>query len=93
MRTRKEIEEQLDRYDFTIWSISGNRIQAMQYNSGINVLVTIDEEENFELVYNVPRSIAHVKIGTCSPFSNEKHFEKQLKSMISIVEDLSCREQ
>ena len=88
MRTQQEIEKQLTNNGFTVWAIlGGKKIQAMD-SFGINVIVDISEEENFELIWQVPKSVAKITIGPCSPFHSLKHFLKMRLQMIDIIRPL-----
>lgn len=70
-----EVQDIAEARGFTLWAtINGNTLQFMD-RFGINLFVKIDTAE-FSLEWNIPLSIFSVKCPTCSPFNNEKHFDK-----------------
>lgn len=71
----KEIIERASQRGFTHWAtINGTKLQFMD-RWGINLFVNTETNE-FEMAWNIPYTIFQITCPSCSPFSNEDHFQK-----------------
>lgn len=90
--TREEVEKQLKDFGFSVYALRMNEGELIALNAsdddGINISVFMDQDNTFKLLYSVPKSIARVEIGPCSPFSSDVHVTKMLRQMRRVVMDI-----
>ena len=88
--TKQEAEQLIQKRGFRIWAILGNReFQAMDAD-GINLFVDW-EQDNFRLVWMVPRSIFQVTCPECGPFSWDKQFYRMYGRFKNLIEEIVCK--
>ncbi len=72
------IEEIASKFEFTLWSTS-NTSQGKSYHYmdpiGINIIFN-DWDQSFELKWLIPKSIFTIECPSCSPYTNQEHFQR-----------------
>lgn len=88
--TKQEAEQLIQKRGFRIWAILGDReFQAMDAD-GINLFVDW-EQDNFRLVWMVPRSIFQVTCPECGSFFWDKQFYRMYGRFKNLIKEIVCK--
>ena len=72
------LDELAKQFEFTLWAtMNTEQGKAYQYMDPIGINVIFNEwDQSFELKWLIPKSIFTIECPTCSPYTNQEHFQK-----------------
>ncbi|MBY6918154.1 hypothetical protein [Clostridium botulinum] len=89
---KKEIEDLIEERGFMLWAtLGGKNLQFLSKNDNNDLVINCiiyPETKEFEFKYLVPYSVIQLVNPKCSPFTDEKHFNKMLNKFMEVVNKL-----